>query len=50
MIDNQQNTKEENAIDFLFSKSFLQSFLQDKIISQTEYNKCIKELETIYAI
>lgn len=44
------NKKEENLIDFLFSKSFLESFLQDKIISQIEYNKCIKELESIYTI
>jgi len=40
--------KIENYIDFLFSKSFLETFLKDKIITQDEYAKCIKDLKLIY--
>jgi hypothetical protein len=41
-------TKEEKLIDFLFSKSFIDIFLQNNTISQIEYNNCLKDLELIY--
>jgi hypothetical protein len=47
-VNIQNLTKEEKLIDFLFSKSFIDIFLQDKKISQTEYNNCLKDLESIY--
>lgn len=43
-----EKLKEERRIDFLFSKSFLDSFLESNMITQSEYKKCIRDLELIY--
>ena len=45
-----EDTKQrvENQIDFLFSKSFMDYFLEKNLVTQAEYDKCLKFLRAYY--